>query len=381
MIVADLISTNIYILTEGEVQAEDASIAAEKVIVGGVIDGDLSVVASSVTISGTVKGDLLVAASGPVSITGTIEGSVRGAASQFILDGVVEGDVTVATMSLLSRGTIERDVLVFGNSMELSGTVGRNVRGRVLTAIIGGTVGRDIDISTDTLTVESTADIGGDLTYRSPREAHISGGATIAGLTTPITAGLSFPLSVYVSIATLVSWLGFLVGGLVIIYLFRSTTARATVFAEKHPYRSLGYGVVAVVLGVTVGGALAITLVGIPLSIALFALVIVAVAFAPVPVLAAVGARALSNRGGIIAGFLVGAIALRFIVALIPAVGVALYVATVLMGVGAWVQGAWQQRSWGLPQPGGTIAIADRPPTDKPRNDEDESADTASTTE
>ncbi|GBE23794.1 hypothetical protein BMS3Bbin02_00059 [bacterium BMS3Bbin02] len=185
----------------------------------------------------------------------------------------------------------------------------------------------------------------------------------------------------YVSIATLVSWLGFLVGGLVIIYLFRSTTARATVFAEKHPYRSLGYGVVAVVLGVTVGGALAITLVGIPLSIALFALVIVAVAFAPVPVLAAVGARALSNRGGIIAGFLVGAIALRFIVALIPAVGVALYVATVLMGVGAWVQGAWQQRSWGLPQPGGTIAIADRPPTDKPRNDEDESADTASTTE
>jgi cytoskeletal protein CcmA (bactofilin family) len=350
LIVADLISTNIYILSETDVQGEDASVAAEKVIVDGVVDGDLNVVASSVTITGTIKGDLLVASSGPVSVTGTIEGSIRGAASQFVVDGVVEGDVTVAAMSFVTRGTIERDVLVFGNSLEVNGTIGRNLRGRVLTATIGGTVGRDVDMSTDSMTVDSTADIGGDLIYRSPREAHISGGATIGGLTTPITAGLSFPLSVYVSIATFVSWLGFLVGGLVIIYLFRSTTVRATVFAEKHPFRSLGYGVVTVVLGVTIGGALALTLVGIPLSIALFALAVVAIAFAPVPVLAAVGARAIGNRGGIVGGFLAGAVAMRVILGLVPAIGVALYLATVLMGVGSWIQGAWQQRSWGLPQ-------------------------------
>ncbi len=381
LIVADLISTNIYILADGEVQSEDASIAAEKVIVGGVIDGDLSVVASSVTMTGTVKGDLLVASSGLVSITGTIEGSVRGAASQFVIDGDVQGDVTVAAMSLVSRGTIERDVLVFGNSIEMNGTVGRDVRGRVLTTTIGGTVGRDVDISTDTLTIESTADIGGDLTYRSPRLGHISGGATIVGLTTPITVGLSFPLSVYVSIATLVSWLGFIFGGLAITYLFRSTTVRAAVFAEQHPFRSLGYGIVTIVIGVTVGGALAVTLVGIPLSIALFALAVVAIAFAPLPILAAVGLRALRGRGGIFAGFLVGAIVLRFILALVPTLGIALYVATVLMGVGAWVQGAWQQRSWGLPQPAPAVAVVgpstlDVPNGDTSDGDSDESVNT-----
>ncbi|MCH7668478.1 MAG: hypothetical protein IIC71_04630 [Acidobacteria bacterium] len=357
LLVADLISTGIYILAEGETQDEDVSIVAETVLVNGTVDGDLNVVASNVTITGTVRGDVLVASNGTVSVTGTIEGSIRGFASRFVLDGVVEGDVTVAAMSFLSRGTIERDLLVFGNSIELAGEVGRNVRGRVLSATVSGSVGRDIDISTDTMVVESTAKIAGDLTYRSPRDARISGAATIDGLVTPIQVGLSFPLSMYVAIATMVSWLGFIVGGIVTIYLFRSTTVRATVAAETHPFRSLGFGLITVLGGVSVGGALAITLVGIPVSIAIFALGVIALAFAPVPVLASVGSRALQRRGGVVGGFLFGAMALRLVLAFVPTLGVGLYIATVLMGIGAWVQGAWIQRSWGLPRPGGEIVI------------------------
>jgi hypothetical protein len=53
----------------------------------------------------------------------------------------------------------------------------------------------------------------------------------------------------------------------------------------------------------------------------------------------------LRGRGGIYGGFLVGGVAWRIGIWLIPLVGLALYLGGLVLGVGGWLLGAWEQRT------------------------------------
>ena len=97
------------------------------------------------------------------------------------------------------------------------------------------------------------------------------------------------------------------------------------------------------VLPVTVV-VLAVSLVGIPLAVALLLLLALGLVFGPVPAVAALGNRMLRGRGGLYGAFLVGGIAWRLGIWLVPLVGLALYLGGLVLGVGGWLIGAWEQR-------------------------------------
>lgn len=365
-----LVTTDRHLVTEDDVVTEDQYVTAVSSLVEGTIDGDLTVFAGSVTIAGTVRGDLNTFSSGTVTITptGRVEGSLNGAASALSLQGRVGGDIFLAAGSIViePRAVVGRDVILFGGSVRVEGTVNRDVRGRSVRLAVDGTVRGDVDVATTILTIGPTARIAGDVLYRSSADADIAEGAAITGTVTKLPAQSNFIYGIILSLANLISFLAFIVAGLVALWLLRGVGSRATGAVLTKPIRSLLVGLAAVVLVPLAVALLAITLVGIPIAIVLVALAVVLFIVGAVPAVTALGNLVLMRRGGLFGAFLVGAVLWRLGIWLIPFVGGAIFVLGMVWGIGGWILGAAAaRRSDPTPAillPASVVAESDAPP-------------------
>jgi cytoskeletal protein CcmA (bactofilin family) len=350
-VVAAVIDTSIFIVQEDDVVDEDVYVAADRGRVDGVIAGDLIIgVAGDLMISGRVEGDVYVAAGGEVTVadTGTVTGSVRGAVREVIVDGSVELDVAVAAVSTTVNGKVGRDVIMGGGTLAHEGSVGRDIRGWMFNALINGAVGHDVDIRVQTLEVGPDAVVDGDLVYRSTQNATTSVNAEVAGQFVRLEPRSPFVVDLYLTLATVLSFLAFLLVGILVIWLFRSTTPRAAAAIQNRPWKVLGVGFVAAV-ALPVLGTLILVLAAPFLAKAavmtlLVLLSLLAFIFGPIPALIAFGNWALRRRGGLFGAFVLGATVWRLGVLFIPVVGLALTLAAMTWGVGGWLVAAWDSR-------------------------------------
>ncbi len=343
-----VVTTDLFIVSEDEPIAEDVYVAATSGRVEGRIEGDLVITAGSLSISGTVAGDVIALTSGTVRVEpgGVVEGSLRTVTPQVVIDGDIRNDVFVTGLGVEigPTGTVGRDVILFGGTLTIDGAVGRDVRGRLLNTLVVGTVGRDIDLSVQRLTVDSGASVAGDVLYRSPTEASIAPG-TVDGQVVQLPAQSNFIFGVILAIANVLGLLAFIVSGIILIWLFRGTGAAAVEAIERHPIKTVLIGVLALVAAPILVLLLAVTLVGLPLAAVLLAAMLLGLVFGPVPAVAAGGDLLLRRKGGLFGGFVIGAVLWRLGIWLIPIVGVLLYLAGLIWGVGGWVLGAWRIRA------------------------------------
>ncbi len=343
-----LVTTDRHIITEDQTVAEDQYVTAVSSIVEGTIDGDLTVFSGSVMISGTVSGNLTTFSSGTVTITstGSVGGSLQGAATALSVAGDVGGDVffTAGSVVIEEDATVGRDAIAFGATVRVEGQVGRDIRGRAVRLAVDGSVGRDVDVAANILTVGPGAVVGGDILYRSGSDADIAPTASIDGTVTRLPAQGNFLYGVILTLANVVGFLGFVVAGLLALWILRGVGSRAVGSVIRRPIRSLLVGIAVVVLVPLAIAVLAITLVGIPISIVLIAFVVVGFIIGPVPAVTALGNRVLFTRGGVFGAFLVGAVLWRLGIWLIPFVGGAIYVLGLVWGIGGWVLGAFAAR-------------------------------------
>lgn len=345
LVTADIITANIYILAEDEVEEGDVYLVATSARVEGTVEGDFVASTGSLSISGTVTGDVLVLSQGTVRVTGEIQGSLRGAAREVIVEGNVGHDVAVLAVTTRIGGAVERDALIFGGSATLDGSVGGDINGRMVTATIDGPIGNDVDIAVGRLTLGPETDVGGDVLYRSGSGADIASTAQVASQLERLPSRGSFSVELVLTIATIIGFFGFLLAGLVLLWLFRATGPRAVAVVERHPLRSAGIGVAAIVVVPILVVLLILTLVGVPVAIALLVLLVLGLLFGPVPAVTALGSRLLRRQHlGLFASFLVGAIIWRAGIWLIPYVGVALYLGALAAGVGGWLTAVWDRR-------------------------------------
>ncbi len=345
LVTADVITANLYILGEDEVEDGDVYLAATSARVAGTVDGDFVVSTGSLMISGMVTGDVLVLSQGTVRITGEVQGSLRGAAREIIVEGTIGHDVAALTVATRIKGSVERDALVFGGSVTLEGSIGGDVNGRMVTANINGPVGNDVDIAVGRLTLGPNADIGGDVLYRSGSDAEVAASAQVASQFERLPTRGSFTVELLLTLATILGFFGFLFAGIVLLWLFRATAPRAVAAVEHHPWRSAGIGVAAIIIVPVLVVLLILTLVGVPVALALAVLLALGLLFGPVPAVTALGARLLRKQHlGLFAAFLVGAVIWRAGIWLIPYVGVALYLGALVAGVGGWLIAIWERR-------------------------------------
>ncbi len=141
--------------------------AGSTIQVTDTVNGDVYVGGQTVTVSGDVSGDVIVAGQ-TVTISGDVTGSVRVMAQTVTISGDVGGSVSALaqTITISDDATIKRDLAALGQSVTINGTIGRDVSAAIERLYISGAVGRDVHYTSEVaLTKNQGATIGGEVHY------------------------------------------------------------------------------------------------------------------------------------------------------------------------------------------------------------------------
>lgn len=343
----DVFDTSIFLIEEDMAQDEDSYVLSQNAVVEGLVDGDLVVASNRVEVSGRVAGDVIVASDGTVTISGDVEGSVRGFARKVVVgpQGNVRDDLAVAAITTRIEGSVGRDVIVFGGKVELTGSIGRDMHGRFIVGEFDGVIGRNTDVATSRLEVGPATSVGGSLLYRSNREADAHPDAVVEGKFARLSPRPSFFIDIWWTLATILGFFAFLFTGIVVMWLWRGTSAAAAGSILHHPWRTLGFGAAALVAVPIVVWLLVRSFVGVPIAILIGVLYLLGFFFGPIPAVTAAGSRLVRGRTGLYGAFVVGAIVWRLGIAVLPIVAGGLYVLALVWGVGGWVAAVWEGRT------------------------------------
>ena len=137
------------VVAEGET-VDDVSTLAGTVVVDGTVTGDVSTLAGNVYVNGEVGGDVSTAA-GNVEIAGGVGGDVSTAAGNLEITGTVGGDVSAAAGNVGVDGVVDGDVAVAADSIVLgdAAAIGGDLR-------YGGTLEGNTDAVAGDIVQEST---------------------------------------------------------------------------------------------------------------------------------------------------------------------------------------------------------------------------------
>ena len=313
--------------------------------VEGVINGDLVAVGDTVEVRGTVKGDLISLAKRTV-VSGTVEGNIYTLSQSLDLDGQLGHNIYAAARSVRvgDHGHVGGGVVCAAGDASLEGEVKRSATMAVGNADVSGSIGRELTMAGDSLTLTSTAQIGGNLsaTVHDMKNVHIADGAKIAGARDiQVEVHQSrfsrprfyFHQAIWLAGAMLVGWLA--------LVLFPGFV-QASTQAVASGWRSLGLGLAVLAAVPVVVIVVAITLVGLPLSLMLLATYVVAIYLAKVWVGAFLGRALLkpasATKADWLLGLLVGLLIIT-IVRFVPYLGGLVHFAVTCLGLGAF---AWQ---------------------------------------
>lgn len=300
------------VVAEGET-VDEVSVVAGTVIVDGTVTGDVSALAGNVYVRGDVGGDVSVA-TGNLEITGTVEGGVSAGAGNVLIgeDAVVGGAFEVGAGQVTIEGELAGDATIGAETIRLGD--GASIAG---------------DLRYDGALEGDTAAVAGDVI----RDSRL--GVDLAPTIQPLASWL---FAVYAFVANL------LLGAALLALFPRFSTGVADRVAAD-PLRTGAIGL-AVFVGVPVVLlAIAITVIGIPISLVgafAFALVVwIAVVYGRF----AVGAWLLSlvdvddRWAALLVGLVVGAVLSQ-----IPVLGGLLNLLIFLLGLGALAMGLYDRR-------------------------------------
>ncbi|NGM68723.1 polymer-forming cytoskeletal protein [Natronolimnobius sp. AArcel1] len=312
----------------------DAQTGGTVIIEEGETVSDLEAFAGTVVVEGTVTGDAsAVAGSIQVTESGEIDGDFEAAGGSVVIEGTVEGELQAATGSLEIRE---------------GATIGGDLSAGAGSIVIDGTLASNAEVGADTTRLGDDAEIAGDLRYGGDLEGNTD--AVAGTITEDSSLGMggdivptldpiaSWVFSVYIFVANLLL-------GAALLALFPRFSAGVANRVARDPIRT-GLAGLGLLIGVPILlVALAITIVGIPLSFIgafLFALIVwIGVVYGRFAVAAwLLGLVGLENRWlALIVGLVAGAL-----VAQIPYAGGLINFVVFLLGLGALGWGLYAHR-------------------------------------
>jgi len=345
-------------VASGEVVDDDLYVAAETIIVDGTVDGDLWAAGNTITVNGIVNGSVM-AAGRIVNINGDVTHAVRAVAETININGDVDGDVMAGCgkLNIDSTARIGGDLLFGADIASIDGAVEGNIKGSGREVTISNWVSGDVELEVESLTILSTANIGGDLSYTSEEEADIRSGAQVTGATTHTIPEVKedeakgFPFILFTSaLSKLISFLMAFVTGVVIIFLAPKKLTSITDAIGTRPGPSAGWGAMILFLTPIAALIVCLTIIGIPLGLIALVLYGVALYLAQIPVGLFIGRWIIGRfrdveSKAIIVGALAVGLAILKLLSLIPYFGFVVGFVVVLFGLGAVVAAERKRRA------------------------------------
>ena len=289
-------NTKNYTLEQTEIVDENLYISSEETVdIAGVVDGDLFIAADSVIVSGTVTGDLYTIAMN-IDLTGNVYGSAFFIAQNIDVSGSIARNMyTVSAFSKIS-GSIGKDANMISSNSTITGKIAEDVRLVSNNSVISGTVKGEAIIYATSSTVNEEL-IGGEL-YENMREED----EVTAPKTNKVKTEKRFT-SPFLQINFFSTFLGFVamyIVGVILIYLAPVKTLQI----EKKVTDSMQEFLFSFLIGLAISIVvplplliLTLTLVGAPLAILIFALILFATIFGTIWVESAIGHKILSTQG------------------------------------------------------------------------------------
>ena len=318
--------------TTGDTETEEPSTNHDLYVTGTditveadeTVNGNAFLFGDTVTIRGQIGGDLFVVANTLNVDGGQIYGNVFALASDTIrLDGLIYDLYAVCdNLTVAYDGLTYRDLKVTCN-----------------TASINGVIGKDVNIEArESLTIESDCFIYGNLNYSAPTEIDIADGL-IEGDTNYSELSITSSNNVLGYVISLLTILVFtLIVWLVASKLAPKFYTRLTTMAPKKMALSILVGLLALIITPLVAALLMMTVVGIPVGLALLAIYMIAVVLSFAMAVMSIAAKlagkvkVLAKLNNLLAVILVTIV--LWLLSLIPYAGPVITLIVILAGFG-----------------------------------------------
>jgi len=345
-------------IPDGEVINDDLYTGANIITIDGAVKGDVWAAARIISINGLVTNSVMALAQ-TISISGDIGHAVRVVGETININGNIAGDLFVAgnKINIADNVHIKGDLLLGGGVINVNGIVEGDIKGGGGEIIIGAKVGGDINLEVNELTILSTADIKGNLTYIGENRAIVQTGARINGITTHKLPEAKEDQSETFFLALLsrieVKLIGFLMAllaGLLIILIAPKRLAYIAESIRAKPGPSAGWGALLLFVTPIAAIVICITIIGLPVGLIALALWGIAIYLAQIPVGLFLGQWIIShfrdiedNRGIMIGALATGLIILKLL-SLIPYLGFFIGLTVILFGLGSAIAAIRRQK-------------------------------------
>jgi cytoskeletal protein CcmA (bactofilin family) len=285
------------------------------------INDTLLAMGKTVTIDGTINGDLLAFGS-EVTVRGNITGNLVTGAQSITIEGTVGGTVLSGAENLsLTSARIGRDFYGFGNDVDIgegasitgnamgfartavdvAGRVGTDFKGFSDQVTVSGAVEGDVDGFGNTVAVQSTARVGGNVTGHVNRAGDLSvaDGATVGGSVSEQLVEREQRRNHYETLGyyrgQLIRLAGAFVTGLLLLWVVPALR-EASLPDAMAVLRSVGIGLAAAVTLPVAALIVCFTIVGIPLGVLTFMLGAIGLYFSKTVIAQIIGRVVLRNR-------------------------------------------------------------------------------------
>ena len=250
---------------------DDVYVAGSSITVTADIDGDLVAAGGNVEINGNVSEDL-IAAGGYLNLNGNIGDDARVSGGMININGMVEDDLIAAggQITLGSNAGVGGDLVVYGGTVKVNGEIAGDAVLNGGDINISGKIGGNVVVDgAANLTIDSSAEIKGDVSYKSVNEATISDNAVIEGeikatiieSTEKVEAVKKAPIAFFTATyigAKVVSFVSLFVLGIILILAIPAVFRKFNDRMRTTPGRCVGAGAL-MIFGVPLGALVLFT--------------------------------------------------------------------------------------------------------------------------
>jgi anti-sigma factor RsiW len=333
-----------YDLGQEQTVNDDLFLTADFAHIDGTVNGDVFAFVQDMTITGHVTGDVIVVGRN-LRISGVVDGNVRSYGQFLVITGSVGKNMMAAgeEFELDPNAKIGGTATIGGKDAVIGGDVGRTIMVGTDRTTINGSVGGGAMLSGNVLIIGSRARIGGPVHFRGKEEPRVEEGAQLAS---PVTFEKHTRTPDYQKpryyVHQALSWGAAFVFGLLLVLVMPGFFS--TVEEEIRNWRSL-LGLLILVCVPLTAILLCITLVGIPIGIAVLLLWLICLYATQVFVGAAIGRILLGHGEGfgpVLGRMALGLLILR-VVWMVPILGGWVHFLVVIWGLGAVTLASWKR--------------------------------------
>jgi len=338
-------------LEAGENIVVTTSILDDAYIVGGNANieadvfGDLYIAGGVVTINAQIHEDLVVAG-GRVTVLGDVLGDLRVIGGQVAVYGNVGDDVVAigGQVDIGKGSVVGGSVLSGAGILTVDGEIEEDIRGGMGMLMINGVVGKDVIVTIeDTINISDNAKILGDLKYSALLEASIPDDVVSGEILfnqfeeESVLESITYAFFIWKAL----SFLSALILAGILVLFAPKALIKAAKITNDNILKTFGVGLLTMIVAIIGAIVLMITVVGIPVGLIIFAMLLVAIYFAKVFVAVWLAGYVFNYKKKIPRWKLFGGIALAmlayYIVGVIPYVGWVVNLILFLIGIGAMV--------------------------------------------